>query len=105
MHVNKWSSDILTGVGILTETYNIQIYSVSLMGVLAPVIFETNAQDARRSPGYAVSLIAETTAGTLFSAESCAAAGTNPEDLGELTAKLLFEEISRVCRARGMRDE
>jgi RNA 3'-terminal phosphate cyclase-like protein len=53
-----------------------------------------------RSPGYAVSLVAETTAGCLYSAEACAGAGTNPEDLGALAAKLLFEEISRVFYGR-----
>ena len=47
------------------------------------------------SPGFAISLVAETTTGVLHSAEYCAKAGQTPEELGELCAKLLLHEIQK----------
>lgn len=54
-----------------------------------------------RSPGFGISLVAETTDGTFLSAETMSnPVGeeiTVPEDLGKKAAKLLMEEIYRVC--------
>lgn len=55
-----------------------------------------------RSPGFGLSLVAETTNGTFLSAELASnpqgqGAAVLPEDLGRNCAKLLLEEIYRVC--------
>ncbi|XP_063900961.1 RNA 3'-terminal phosphate cyclase-like protein [Zophobas morio] len=47
------------------------------------------------SPGYGVSLVAETTSGALLSAEESATAGVSPFDVGRTAARLLLEEIYR----------
>jgi RNA 3'-terminal phosphate cyclase-like protein len=47
------------------------------------------------SPGYALSLVAETTTGVLLSAEATAKPGDVPEDLGRLCALRLLSEIER----------
>ncbi|CAM9706601.1 unnamed protein product [Chrysoparadoxa australica] len=44
------------------------------------------------SPGFGLSLIAESTTGVLLGAESAAKEGVLPEDLGERTSRLLLEE-------------
>ncbi|KAK3090706.1 hypothetical protein FSP39_013900 [Pinctada imbricata] len=54
-----------------------------------------------RSPGFGMTLVAETTSGAFLCAESCSnpkgsdQGPTVPEDLGKQTAKLLLEEIYR----------
>ncbi|KNC69320.1 hypothetical protein SARC_18170, partial [Sphaeroforma arctica JP610] len=48
------------------------------------------------SPGYAISLVAESTTGALYGADVAAEKGSLPEDIGEEAAKLLFEEILQV---------
>lgn len=55
-----------------------------------------------RSPGFGLSLVAETTNGTFLSAELASnpqgqGSAVLPEDLGRNCAKLLLEEIYRVC--------
>jgi RNA 3'-terminal phosphate cyclase-like protein len=45
------------------------------------------------SPGFAVALVAETTAGALLSAELCGGAGTLPEDVGVTAADALLVQI------------
>lgn len=51
--------------------------------------------EAGNSPGFGLSLVAETTTGALISADCVAAAGELPEALGVRTSNNLFEEISR----------
>ena len=56
-----------------------------------------------RSPGFGLTLVAETINGAFLCAETASnpkgseEAPTVPEDLGVNTAKLLLEEIYRVC--------
>ena len=54
-----------------------------------------------RSPGFGLTLVAETTGGSFLAAELMSNPKgqdpTVPEDLGKNTAKLLMEEIYRVC--------
>ena len=55
-----------------------------------------------RAPGFGLSLVAETTNGTFLSAELASnpqgqGAAMLPEDLGRNCARLLLEEIYRVC--------
>ncbi|KAJ2776120.1 hypothetical protein H4R18_005838 [Coemansia javaensis] len=47
------------------------------------------------SPGFGISLVAESTTGALLTAELCAAAGDAPEDIGRGAARLLLAEIAR----------
>ncbi|EGG15129.1 RNA 3'-terminal phosphate cyclase family protein [Cavenderia fasciculata] len=49
--------------------------------------------EAGSSPGYGLTLVAETTTGCCLSAECMASEGEIPEDLGQRTANLLLEEI------------
>jgi hypothetical protein len=49
-----------------------------------------------RSPGFGLSLVAESTTGVLLHCESYAAAGETPEDVGRRAAKGLIREISKV---------
>jgi RNA 3'-terminal phosphate cyclase-like protein len=51
--------------------------------------------EAGKSPGYGITLVAETTDGCLYSAECAARAGEPPEDVGHRATKSLLEEISR----------
>ena len=51
--------------------------------------------EAGKSPGFGLSLVAETTTGVLFSADCVARAGELPEDLGARAAGHLLEEVSR----------
>lgn len=46
------------------------------------------------SPGYGLTLIAESNSGVLVSAECMAKPGDNPEDVGLTAAKILYQEIS-----------
>lgn len=48
-----------------------------------------------RSPGYGISVIAETTTGALFSAECVASKGQRPEDVGTIAAHRLLQQISQ----------
>lgn len=47
------------------------------------------------SPGYGLALVAESTTGALFSAELCAVAASNPEDLAKQCASQLLAEIAK----------
>jgi RNA 3'-terminal phosphate cyclase-like protein len=51
--------------------------------------------DAGKSPGFGLTLVAETTEGCLFSAEVAARPGEPPEDVGTRATHFLLEEISR----------
>ncbi|KAI9482084.1 hypothetical protein LPJ78_000889 [Coemansia sp. RSA 989] len=51
--------------------------------------------EAGFSPGFGLSLVAETTNGALMTSELCAEAGEAPEDIGSNAARLLLSEISR----------
>ncbi|ODV89436.1 hypothetical protein CANCADRAFT_148540 [Tortispora caseinolytica NRRL Y-17796] len=51
-------------------------------------------QDAGKSPGYGILLVAETKSGWCYSTEDVGAAGAVPEDLGEKVAKQLLYDIS-----------
>jgi len=48
-----------------------------------------------RSPGFALSLVAESTTGALVSSETAANPGDTPEDIGKRTAQLLLSEIRK----------
>ncbi len=56
-----------------------------------------------RSPGYGVTLAAESTTGVMYTAEAhCLASESNliaalPEDIGASVASFLIEEIVKVC--------
>lgn len=50
---------------------------------------------ASRSPGFALSLVAESTTGALLSAEKAAQPGDAAEDVGLMAAKMLLREISK----------
>mmetsp|Transcript_28695 Transcript_28695/g.37619 ORF Transcript_28695/g.37619 Transcript_28695/m.37619 type:complete len:396 (-) Transcript_28695:64-1251(-) len=52
-----------------------------------------SGKDCGKSPGFALSLVAESTTGMMLSAEVAAEQGTLPEDLGSLGSKLLLQEI------------
>ncbi|RKP06755.1 RNA 3'-terminal phosphate cyclase/enolpyruvate transferase [Thamnocephalis sphaerospora] len=52
-------------------------------------------QDSGRSPGFAVSLVAESTTGVLLSTELAAEAGQTPEEVGEQAAYMLLKEVGR----------
>ena len=62
----------------------------------------------RRSPGFGITLVAETTNGAFLTAETCSnPKGSTeppsvPEDIGKEAATLLLEEIYRVCHKVGM---
>lgn len=51
-------------------------------------------RDSGLSPGYAVSLVAESTTGALLSAQQTADGSRSPEELGEAAALLLLDEIA-----------
>ncbi|KAJ1958149.1 hypothetical protein IWQ62_004947, partial [Dispira parvispora] len=51
--------------------------------------------EAGKSPGYGVTLVAESTTGVLLSAERIATAGETPENLGKLIAKQLLDEVRK----------
>lgn len=72
----------------------------SARGVLNPLVSDVHIYtDVRRgdecgvSPGYAISLIAETPLGCVYSSELVAGPGETPEDVGERCAKLLLVQI------------
>ncbi|KAJ2162578.1 hypothetical protein GGF46_000581 [Coemansia sp. RSA 552] len=47
------------------------------------------------SPGFGISLVAESTTGVLMTAELCANPGESPEDIGQRAAQMLLTEIER----------
>lgn len=51
-------------------------------------------EEAGKSPGYALTLVAESTTGTLHTAEAVSEPGTTPEDIAKKAAFGLLEEIS-----------
>lgn len=51
--------------------------------------------ESGQSPGYALSLVAETTTGVYLGAEAAATGGNLPEDVASLASSLLCEEISK----------
>jgi RNA 3'-terminal phosphate cyclase-like protein len=50
--------------------------------------------ESGKSPGFGLTLVAESTSGALVSAEIVAEAGQTPEDIGLTAAKALYREIS-----------
>lgn len=69
--------------------------------VLKPTRCETfvytdvaRGEESGKSPGFGVTLVAETKAGWAYTAEGVGAAGGVPEDLGKLVAAKLLEEVS-----------
>ncbi|CAG8498981.1 3433_t:CDS:2 [Dentiscutata erythropus] len=52
-------------------------------------------EESGKSPGFALSLVAESTTSALISAEQAANPGETPEDIGKRTAKLLLSEIRK----------
>lgn len=54
-----------------------------------------NTDISCRSPGFALSLVAEFTTGALLSAEKAAQPGDAAEDVGLAAAKMLLREISK----------
>jgi RNA 3'-terminal phosphate cyclase-like protein len=55
--------------------------------VLTPCVY--------RSPGFALSLVAESTSDVLISAEKAAEKGQTPEDVGLIASKMLLNEIRK----------
>ncbi|RLN72479.1 hypothetical protein BBJ28_00001051 [Nothophytophthora sp. Chile5] len=51
--------------------------------------------ESGQSPGFALSLVAETTTGVFLGAEAAAAGGNLPEDVATLASHMLCEEISK----------
>jgi len=51
---------------------------------------------SKRSPGFALCLVAESTTGAFVSAEYTASPQELPEDVGEIAVKMLLEEILQV---------
>eukprot|EP01091_Cochliopodium_minus_P015712 TRINITY_DN5676_c0_g1_i1.p1 TRINITY_DN5676_c0_g1~~TRINITY_DN5676_c0_g1_i1.p1 ORF type:complete len:419 (-),score=89.89 TRINITY_DN5676_c0_g1_i1:28-1245(-) len=68
---------------LMDYTQDIYIYSDHCKGEVAG-----------KSPGYGISLVAETTTGCVLGAEYLSPVGTLPEDLGKDVAKLMLQEIS-----------
>ena len=73
----------------------------SARGVLNPFVSDVHIYtDVRRgeecgvSPGFALSLVAETPAGCVYSAEAAAGPGEAPEDIGEKCARALLAQIA-----------
>ncbi|KAI0683835.1 18S rRNA biogenesis protein [Cytidiella melzeri] len=52
-------------------------------------------EDSGKSPGYALSLLAESTTGAIHSAESVSQAGVTPEDIALQASRALLSEIRR----------
>lgn len=50
---------------------------------------------ASRSPGYALTLLAESTTGALYCSEAISQAGVAPEDIALLATRSLLSEIKR----------
>lgn len=72
----------------------------SARGILNPLASDVHIYtDVRRgdecgvSPGFAISLVAETPAGCVYSSELVAGPGETPEDIGERCAKLLLLQV------------
>lgn len=60
-------------------------------------------EESGKSPGFGVSLVAETRSGWCYCAESVGSAGEAPEDIGERAARALLEEVANggmVCRSQ-----
>ncbi|KAK9248601.1 RNA 3'-terminal phosphate cyclase/enolpyruvate transferase [Lipomyces tetrasporus] len=60
-------------------------------------------EESGKSPGFGVSLVAETRSGWCYTAESIGGPGETPEDVGERAARALLEEIAfggMVCRCQ-----
>lgn len=79
---------------------NVNRLVTSARGVLNPLVSDVHLYtDVRRgdecgvSPGFALSLVAETPLGCVYSAELAAGPGETPEDIGEQCAKLLLLQI------------
>ncbi|CAG8492721.1 11135_t:CDS:2 [Scutellospora calospora] len=52
-------------------------------------------EESGKSPGFALSLVAESTTSALITAEQAANPGETPEDIGKRTARLLLSEIRK----------
>ncbi|KAK9469592.1 RNA 3'-terminal phosphate cyclase/enolpyruvate transferase [Lipomyces arxii] len=60
-------------------------------------------EESGKSPGFGVSLVAETRSGWCYTAESIGGAGEVPEDVGARAARMLLEEVANggmVCRSQ-----
>jgi len=57
-------------------------------------------KESGSSPGFGLSLVAETTAGTLFAAETMGTAGILPEDVASESCQLLMQELMMVRDAK-----
>ncbi|ORY86354.1 RNA 3'-terminal phosphate cyclase [Protomyces lactucae-debilis] len=80
---------------------NVNRLVAAARGVLNPLVSDVHLYtDARRgdecglSPGFALSLVAETAQGVLYGAEQAAGPGETPEDVGDACAKSLLEQIA-----------
>lgn len=54
------------------------------------------AQPLARSPGYAITLVAETTTGCALAAQATGLPGKTPEEIGQQAAIALLQEIANV---------
>jgi RNA 3'-terminal phosphate cyclase-like protein len=72
--------------------------SRSLLNKFIPDVFiytdVYRGNESGRSPGFGLSLVAETTNGALYAVECVAKGGETPEDVGLKASKMLYQEIS-----------
>lgn len=70
----------------------------SLLNKFIPDVYiytdTSKGSESGKSPGFGLSLVAESTTGVLLSADFCAKPGQTPEELGVECAKLLYHQIS-----------
>jgi len=78
---------LIDGARSLLNTFTADIYITADHRKAGP--------DAGGSPGYGITLLAETTTGCILTTEKMGVGGTIPEDLGKLAANILLEEILR----------
>lgn len=82
------------------QTANRMVESArSILNTYIPDIFiytdHYRGSESGLSPGFALSLVTESTSSALLSAEHCGGAGQVPEDIGIKAAKMLQEEIKK----------
>ena len=65
------------------------------MRLSLPSLFGLKTQNFDRSPGYALSLVAETTTSALRCSEAVSRPGVAPEDIALQAARSLLSEIER----------
>ncbi len=64
--------------------------------IRSPHLLLSIGKESGSSPGFGLSLVAETTAGTLFAAETMGTAGILPEDVASESCQLLMQELMMV---------